>query len=150
MRLRITLRKAYQTIDDLPIYNWLKIAETNNFKWLVIRGKYTKEELEWIYELLMEEFIKTFGVSKQFKKLFNQKKKIAQLEAKYAITRKEHLKFKLKIEKEKLKDLDPVKVEKENFFNVIKEVEKHTKRTLDEKSISVRKFYTYLNDLKNA
>ena len=148
--MRITSRRAYVSIDDLPIYNWFKVFETGNPKYIVIRGKFTKEELAHQWEQIFGEYVSTFGFSREFIVYFNKRKKLQLLKNKYALTKKAALKNLIKFREKELLALNPTENDRSDYMTVVMAVEDAINRTIDEKEISVRKFYTYLKKLKNG
>ena len=58
---------TYTSIHDLPISKWLKIHETRALSHLIIKGEYTKEELEAIWIKIREEHLQEFGLTANYK-----------------------------------------------------------------------------------
>ena len=151
LRLRTTSREVYQSIDDLPIYHWFKINETNDYSLLVVKGRFTNEELLQHWENIIDEFIFLFGLSDVFKKMFRLKKELVLLNNDLAVNpNKQWLINKVKRLKKELEHINPTEKEQQNYSETIIAVENKLNRTIDEKQMSVRKFYTYLKQLENA
>lgn len=141
------LEQCYQSIDSLPIYNWFKIFETQELKYLIIKGTPTEKQLNDLWEKLFNEYISVFGLDESFKNYFKHTKKVLDLEVKYALTKKGSYLFKLEYEKAKYKALNPTTEDKDNFMINITKVEQKIGRTIDEHSISVLKYYSYIKQL---
>lgn len=70
----------YSTIDELPLYNWIKCTESED-KTFVRRGKkgsVREDLLKW--EIIYDEYIKTYGLSKYYKRVLAQYRKKAEAE----------------------------------------------------------------------
>ena len=70
---RLKKIELFTSIDEMPVYNWFKIHQTNDLTLLVKSGKSeTKKHSELLiatWDSLLSEFIDTFGVSETFKKI---------------------------------------------------------------------------------
>lgn len=47
--------EAYRDCSELPLYNWIKLAVTSDYKWLVKSGK-TNADLSNIYDTILAEY----------------------------------------------------------------------------------------------
>lgn len=65
--LRKTIKKAYNSIKDLPIINFNEVITKNNLKYLIIEGKHTDAELTLIWSNIYNEFINEFGLPENYK-----------------------------------------------------------------------------------
>lgn len=126
------------------------VFETGKLKYLVRNGRFSQEELSHLWETLTEQYVSLFGFTQGFKDLFDKQKKLILLKNKYALTKKASLKELIKFRQKELESINPTEKDKENYLSVVMAVEKSLGRSIDEKTVSVRKFYTYLNDLKNG
>lgn len=140
---------CYLSIDSLPVYNWFKVFETQDLKHLIISGSASDEYLQNLWEKLFNEYISVFGLDNSFKNYFKHTKKMLELEVKYALTKKGSILFKLENEKLKYASLNPVKENSDNFMSIIASVENSINRSINEREISVLKFYTYIKQLEN-
>lgn len=140
---------CYLSIDRLPVYNWFKVFETQDLKHLIISGSASDEYLQNLWEKLFNEYISIFGLDDSFKNYFKHTKKMLELEVKYALTKKGSILFKLENEKLKYASLNPVKENSDNFMSIIASVENSINRSINEREISVLKFYTYIKQLEN-
>ena len=71
--------------DNLPLDNWIKVLQKNDFSALHLQGKLTKDS-EKAYELVYDEYLKSVGISKEYKKLLDLIKRRAILQFEYGIT----------------------------------------------------------------
>jgi len=141
------LKKDYfNSIEELPIYNWWKIAETANLIWLHKNADYTKEDysLVSLWNSLQNEYLDTFGITSEFEQILKLKKK-------WIITKSDYL---LTNERFKLTELDMIEAEINESMNSKITVDKddtvimlETKlnRELNPHKVSVKKYYNYIN-----
>ena len=137
----------------MPIYNWFKIFETNNLNYLVKKGDFSKDVLEKTWEIIFDEYIKTFGLNDSFKSYFDQTKKILDLKVKIALSESENAKkkllFKLKAIIHKYESLNPTQKDSENYMTTVVAIERMLNRSINEHEMTVNKFYTYLKQIEN-
>jgi len=135
---RATSKKAREvfSIDTLPIYNWFKFNDTQDYAYL---GKGADEST---YHALMSEFIEVFNFTSNQKKIFELQKELILLRIELALTGNRRIKNRIKIVNDELSLLSiPETSEKQDFYQSIHFVESVLKTNIDEKSMSVRKFF---------
>jgi len=141
----------YLSIDDLPIYNWFQIQKTNDLVWLLKEHKTLSDEnkiqLEAIWREIYFEFLDVFGIPEQMKQILSLKRDIAVLNARMFIDTDPSLLTFIEI-----KEFDLAKLtnqsESKQTGSVKVYVEKFMGFKLNEKEISVKEFYQYLEALK--
>ena len=60
------LGRLWQSIEDMPIYNWIKILETGDLKWLFVKNKgrvSSRSQEHWME--LQQEYLDEFGLDEQ-------------------------------------------------------------------------------------
>lgn len=107
-----------------------------------MRGRLVKA-----WELIYDEYIDTFGISDDFREYLDTKRKIAIHQADLIITGDRSLETFIEIEQVKLESLFNRKT-KQNINEVKVYVEKYMGFRLDEKTVSVKEYYTYLYALQ--
>ena len=137
---------CYNSVEELPIWNWFKVFETNELKHIIKKGVVDNSILKEKWQELFSEYIDIFGLDENLISHIKQEKKIVLLELEYAIKKRPSDLFKIELEILKSKEKQSNKVQSD-FMLVIAQVEGALKRNIDEKKISVRKFYTYLKQL---
>jgi len=133
----------------MPIYNWFKLHETGETKYL---HKQLKEHNRaYLWQQLSSEMIDVFGFSDEYADEINLRRKIALLEIKAAMSENKMLINVVNIHKAELKEMTSNTV-KENidYFQQIAQMEDIKGRNIDEHKLSVRKYYTYLKDYGRA
>lgn len=78
---------TYQSIESMPIWNWQKILETGDLKYLFIKcsGR-VSERIGELWDTLQDQYIQEFGLEENFKKQLRLLKKKAQLNYDYVLT----------------------------------------------------------------
>lgn len=156
------MRKYYSSISLLPIWNWNKIHETQNLNFLLLKDDYTQDIEEArkktfeIYPYLIDawrmiynEFLSKYGLPKEYIRFLNAQEKICLLRLDAYLTGdKTKLTF-AEIEAVKLKNLTNEK-RAGDFMSSVIAIERKIGNFMDEKTISVDKFYAHLFDLKNG
>ena len=142
--------KFYKSIDDLPIFYWFKIFETNELTHLLIKGKLPQTQLTEIWNDIYNEFIIKFGVDEKFKEHFNLKKDIILLEIEYAQKKQAGVKFRLQLELKKLESLNPIQETKQDFHLLASSISKQMGYNVNLKTTSVTEFYSHIKLLKNG
>jgi len=82
------LARYYETIDELPIWNWWQIADTGNLIYLKVEDDYKGEEYEPIqlWFDLQNEYLEEFGMTDQFRQILTLKKKWIQKKTEFLLT----------------------------------------------------------------
>ena len=139
----------YNSIDEMPIYNWFKCIEIDKSYVLIDRKKDTKETLEHIeqFEILYGQFIDTFGINEGLKDIITIQNEILCLKIDLAITNDKSIENFIEIAEIELNDLLKDNTKGSNNKTVIM-VEKWLGFPIDEYKVSVKKFYDYLEAIK--
>ena len=73
---------TYNILEELPIYNWFKCNETNDYKWLLrVYDKEYKEDLQPLYDTLHQEYLDLFGAGTEREKLMSLLRKLIKHKA---------------------------------------------------------------------
>jgi hypothetical protein len=141
--------KYYQSIDDLPQWNWNQIHKTDNYAYLEIKTSYRKieqdksESLKKIWFNIYNEFIDEFGLSKRYLDLLEVRKLIANLKLEFVKSGERSILNEIEIEemdlKEEFESKDEVRYE-----SIVMAIEKRQSMPIDPKTITVYKYNNYL------
>jgi len=144
----------YKSIEDLPIYNFHKIMITSDLTYL-LKEKVKKKrllkiqhELENQWNLLYNEYLDHFGLSKNYKKIIDQETKICMLLINRWLKDDRSMENIIEIEELKLKELNSAKKKKTTFEEDIAIIEKYRGIGMNVKETSVKMFYTYVKLLE--
>lgn len=142
---------CYDSIDNLPIYNWYKINQSNDFSWLLKNKRIIKEKeknkLQEVWQNIFEEYIDTFGMNDSLRKILFLKRDIAVLETDFYLTNDRSLKTKIKIKQYELNKL--LSTDKKDSFEEMKSViGKHQGYRIDDKLVTVKEFYSLIKAIE--
>lgn len=152
--------KYFESLDDLPIYNFWKIRETGDLVYLFQDWKSDEAEAAskrrvWrsvlvdLWRKMDAEFIENFAMTDEFFNRLLIEKKIINLQLEYMISKSSVVRARLKGEQQKLElnyhneESKPVKL-----HEFIAGLEKYIGFQIDEKKISTNKVYSYVNQMK--
>jgi len=143
------LKKEYfNSIDELPIWNWWKVAETSNLAYLQKADKYDKEDYSLVaytlWNKLQNEYLEVFGITEDFRQILALKKKWINKKTDYLITGDRFNLTEIDIIEAEINETmnEKIKVNKEDTIIVL---EQKLSFPLDEKKLSVKKYYNYIN-----
>lgn len=151
--MKLHQKVAYKSIDEMPIFNWNKIHETGDLKYL-LHDKCKVESYEFRFLLkrwkkLYEQFIDRFGFSDEFLSILELEKNIALLKIEKAERGDENIQTFIEIDEIKLQkkkaELGGVK---SDFFDIKAGVESSLGFHIDTKKCTVVEFYSYVKTLK--
>lgn len=144
----------YKSIEDLPIYNFHKIMISSDLSYL-LKEKIKKKRLLKIHDklenqwnLLYNEYLDHFGLSKNYKKIIDQETKICMLLINRWLKDDRSMENIIEIEELKLKELNSSKKKKTTFEEDIAIIEKYRGIGMNVKETSVKMFYTYVKLLE--
>ena len=139
--------RYYQSIEELPIWNWWKIHELKDFKYLLKKkGKVTKHA-EVIFDALYSDFIRIFGVGESYKKYLEKLVEIELAEIQMVLTKDYSIETFIDIMKV---ELDEIKMANEGgtYMDTAIVVEKNMGFKLNLREISVFEYYSYIKSLE--
>jgi hypothetical protein len=141
----------YTGIDDLPAWNWFRINETDDITYLLHRrravSKLERKHLEEIFGKIYEDYINTFGISEMLKQIMILKRDIAVLRLDMAINDDGSRQTFIDIKESELKQI-LLDAEGENNIQIKAYVEKFMGFHIDERAVSVKDYYSYIELLK--
>lgn len=141
--------KFYESIEDMPIYNWFKVNNGDmRFMLVKLSTKYDGVKAREYFDKIYSEYIDVFGISESYLKVIELKKQISVLNIEMAITGDRILKNFIKMAQIELNQINS-KTNKTNTNEVKVHLEKYLGFRLNEKETSVKEYYTYLNVMAN-
>lgn len=141
----------YDSIEELPIWNWFKIQENDDVSYLLkAQSKLNddqKIELGQVFERIYQEFLKLFGISDEFYQIISLRREIAIMKLDMYLNNDASMETFIEI-----KELELAKLLKSNEGSTTHElkarIEKFMGFRLDEKMVSVKEFYSYIELIK--
>lgn len=146
-------QKVFRDIDEMPIYNWNKIHETGDLKYLIKDGfKAESYEIRFLlkrWKKLYEQYVNRFGFSDDFLSILELEKNIALLKIEKAERGDENIQTFIEIDEIKLqKKKSELNSVKSDFFDIKAVVESSLGFHIDTKKCTVVEFYSYVKTLK--
>lgn len=139
-----TTNQYYESIDDMPIYNWNKIMETGNLKWIFINGGTVTKKIAIIWENLQNQYFDEFGLDSDYRKKLRLMKEIVRLNDEFIQTGDRFLLNLINIAEIDLKGIEQQKSFK--FYDLLDRVITIKKIYIDPKTYPVKLwFYTLKN-----
>lgn len=141
--------KYWDSIEDMPIKNWFKCIESDKSWVLIDRNSkdIETEEHKLQFEKLYCEFIDTFGINENLKEIISLQNEILVHKIDLQLTGDKTIKILIK-----MREIDLEAALKEtdggNNNKTIVMVEKWLGFGIDENKCSVRRFYEYLEAIK--
>ena len=136
----------YNSIDDLPIWNWWKIAETGNLIYLHKDSDYTKTDysLVSLWNSLQNEYLDTFGITDEFEQILKLKKKWIIKKSDYLLTGERFKLNEISMIETDIQDAMNTKITVDKDDTIVM-LETKLSRELNPHKISVKKYYNYIN-----
>ncbi len=143
------LGRLWQSIEDMPIYNWIKILETGDLKWLFVKNKgrvSSRSQEHWME--LQQEYLDEFGLDEQYKQRLRLTQKLTNLNLDFVLTGD---RFTLNLIKMAEVDIEALNQgESVKFYQVLDHVEKYKGFAIDPKKTSVIKWYYTLKNISDG
>lgn len=142
----------YQSIDDIPVYNWFKINETNDLRWMLIDRdrKWHSGAAKNAWEMVYSEYIEAFGINENYLKLLEKQKELLLMNAEKAVDGDKWDPFnqnRMDMLRIDIKQLSTGK-ERPRTNEMKVHLEKHLGFKINEKETTVKEYYTYLEVMK--
>ena len=139
----------FYSVDELPLYNWIKITEKREYIYTRKDLKKGTDELDIrAYEIIYEDYIATFGLNKLYKKVLEQMKKKALAELDFVITGD---RFKLNLVEMELKKLESMLNNNNNDASIdttLVHLSKWVGTWLNAKDITVKEYFNLVNEIQ--
>ena len=139
-------KDCFNSIDELPIWNWWKCSETSNLIYLHKNSDYKKEDLSLfeLWEDLNNQYFDEFGIGDRLVELMRLKKKWIIKKADYLLNENRFALTELDIIEAEMQDNSSSANMAKNSDTIIF-LEEKLGREINPKEISVKKYYDYIN-----
>lgn len=141
----------YKSLDEMPVYNWFKIQQTNDLKYMLVKTRKVStkeiEELEKGLKKLSSEYIDTFGISDEYRQILELSRDIEVLKIDFILTQDRSLLTMIEIKKDQLKAISQNK-NKSDVHKLKMHADKYMGFSINTKETSVKEFYTIIESLK--
>lgn len=144
--------KYYTSIEDLPIFNWIKVHETADLSFLFTTKKNATvtqlKALQKVWGLIYDEYIKKFGFNENFISQLEREREIALLKIEKAETGDDSLETMIEIREFELKKKKEIS-RKSDFYLLKNNVEKKIGFRINPREVTVVEFYSYIKTFEN-
>jgi hypothetical protein len=139
--------KLYNSIEEMPVYNWFKCIDLKDYSYCAIdKNAIDLEKCKECFSNLYNEFLDTFGINESLKQVIELQNEITILKIDKVLTENNSLQTFIELKQIELDELINVKTEKTKTYKV--EIEKFLGFRINEKEVSVKEYYEYLEALK--
>ena len=142
------MKKDYfNSIDELPIWNWWRIAESGNLIYLH-KGNYDKEDYTYeaylLWNKLQNEYLDEFGITDEFRQILELKKKWISKKTEFLLTGERFKLTEIDMIEAEMSETSSIKTANKKEDSIII-LERKLGFPLDDKILSVKKYYNYIN-----
>lgn len=138
----------YDSLDTLPQYNWIKLSERFDAKYLFSDNNIDEKLAIETFKKLQEDYFVKYGNSEQMQEYYRLLKKIIELTADEAIYNDPATKIYLKEAQNELKNFTK-SVDKVDYNDICAKVSKFMGFRIDLKLVSVTEYQSYIKEYKN-
>lgn len=142
--------ELYKDISEFPTYNWFKCIDTKDYKYCLIKpiecNQEQVNECQEAFERYYCEYLDTFGVSEQLQDIIRLQNDILSLKIDMVLTEDKSMQFNIDMVQLQLNDKLNVKQSKTNTAKIA--IEKYLGFRINEKEVSVKEYYDYLEAIK--
>ncbi len=136
----------YESIEDMPIYNWFKCIEKLEFKYCIQSGVFSDEECKEKFQFLYDEFIDKYGINDNLLEILRLQNKILINKIEIKLDGDRSRETFIEIFEIELAKLLEVKETKTNTSKIA--IEKYLGFPLNMKVTTVTDYYDYLEVIK--
>lgn len=144
--------RIYNSIEELPVFNWWKVNETNDVSFLLIKRKrisdLEKDTLVKVFRKLLDEYMTRFGLTESFLTILDKKKEVALMIVDRWVKNDKSLQIFIDIAKIELSWLLDEFSGQQDFYEFKSRVETMLGFAIDIKKTTVIEFYSYVKMLK--
>ena len=141
------IAQYYNSIDTMPIYNYLQVVEHGNYKALVRKSGIFKRNFVTAFENLQRQLVARFGIAESYQEILELRREIILLELEVAITGD---RFHNTFIRPKKKELETLLQKKSSSTDEIKDyLEKYKGFHLSLHQITVAEWFGYIKNYSN-
>jgi hypothetical protein len=138
--------KFYESIEDMPLYNWNKCMSGDYYYVRVDEKQLDLPSCEKAFKKLYDSYFEIFGIDKKYKEQIEVIKKIALLQCDYLITRDEFKITQIEVENAKLEMVKTGISSNVTLQTTLIYLSKWIGYRLDWKQVTVYEYYTLLEE----
>jgi len=138
----------WESIDKMPIHNWIKILETGDLNWLFVTEGVVGERANDHWLNLQQQYIDEFGLDEAYKQQLRLMEKLKGLNLDFVLTRDASLLNVIRIVEIDLEEGGSKQAM--SFYQILDHAEKYKGFQIDPKKTSVIKWYYSLKNMSNG
>jgi VIT1/CCC1 family predicted Fe2+/Mn2+ transporter len=138
--------KYFNSIDEMPIHNYLKVVD-GNLKFLVVKRGIFGDAIK-AFEDIQRQLVDRFGISENFAEILELRREICELQCEVAITENRFQNTFIRIKEQELEQLLAIKGSTNEELKTI--IEKWLGFKLNLQQISVVEWFTYLKQFSQS
>lgn len=141
--------RYYKSIEELPVFNWWKLKETKDFKYLLSdSNKKVNRYAVRTFKAIDSEFINVFGVDKRFELYLDKVVKLTLIKSEIARTKDKSKKIFADVLELEIEDM-LTKQEVDSFNDKgFSAVSKYLGSSINTKEVTVYDFYSHIEAIK--
>lgn len=143
-----TTEKTYNSINEMPMFNWNEILSTGDLKYIFkeCKGRVSEKIADLWYEL-QDQYIERFGLDEKFIKKLRLLKEKADLNYEFILTKDKFINTRIGIVDADLKALDSGA--SSDVWEVKDQMEKYKGYAINLKTITVTEWGVTLKNMSN-
>lgn len=144
--------KYFDSIDNLPVWNYWKISETDDFKYLIDTDDYSqklrisKSKSLKIWDKITSEYMDFFGINNTYKEILMLNREVILNEYAWESRREPIARVYAREAKKQLEEFEKnmlnIKPQNQVFY-----IEKEMGFRVDSRKMSVKEFYSYVTNI---
>ena len=148
MRFFKTPPRYFEELGRVSIRIWREIHESGDLSLLCTEGTPDKEGMEKAWHKLNNEFLEVYGLDRKTKEMLKLQYRLAEAMAKFLSTGDRSYNMEVKLLQEDIIGHKKTSGEGATFIEVIAMVEQTMGFQIDEDTTTVKKFYSYIKQIK--
>lgn len=145
------LERYYSSIDDMPLYNWIKCTK-GELKYVLVdvNSDHQEDELQDAWTIVYDQYLREFGLTPLYRKLLNLIKEKTILECDYVITQDRSKLTEIEIRYERLKNMTDNNGSGVTIEQTLIHLSKWMNVWISSKSIVVREYFNLVEEYGKA
>lgn len=142
----------YNSMSEIPIWNWWKISETGDLKYIFKTEKVDTSivsTIKEVFDFMQDEYFERYGLDSELKKLLSFKKEWIKQRTKWVLNKDRHAKMLSEMAQIDMNDLRNLTVKKTRKEDTIIMLEEKLGRELEPKKLVSIKYFDYVHYYKD-
>lgn len=145
--------KCYESIDEMPIYNWFNAHETGDLKYVFLPGvkdfsKKARIHAAECFRKMRDQFIDLFGVGDNQKLIYMLRRDIAVLKIDMHLTGNRSIEVFINAKEHEINMLSKEQPKTGNWLETKTHIEKFMGFRMNPKEVTVSEYYSHIAAMK--